>query len=211
MRLLRRPHDEIETLLGDAITETLPGIVAGAFEGDSAVLFAAIEDFALDEFVRSSLLGAATFLAWDGHIDRVEMARFLERFQAQDMAPPEDCAWVAWADAIALLGEHALVERVRSVFQRELISPMVMALSDFEDAFADSDRAPSDPSRFQRANRGYIEDVLVAPWREIGRNDPCPCGSGGLGRFHHEPDDDFYDVWDAAAPAINKFKKCCLG
>lgn len=211
MALLRRPRDEVETLLGDAITETLPGIVAGAFDGDSAALFAAIEDIAIDEFLRSSLLSAATFLAWDGRINCVEMARLLERFHAQEMAPPEDYAWVAWVDAIALLGERAFVEHVRSVFQRGLISERVMALSDFERAFAETERAPADPGRFERANRGYIEDVLVA-----------------LGRFHHEPDDDFDDVWESNGSSINpwrdagrndpcpcgsgkKFKKCCLG
>jgi uncharacterized protein YecA (UPF0149 family) len=74
---------------------------------------------------------------------------------------------------------------------------------------------PEDIERFTQINLGYIEDVLVSlewvpdpedtfdeegpltdfyspeepvrnPWRHVGRNDPCHCGSG------------------------KKFKKCCL-
>jgi uncharacterized protein YecA (UPF0149 family) len=84
-----------------------------------------------------------------------------------------------------------------------------MHVSDFERMLCDAIRAPADIGRFERAYLGYIEDVLVElerfpeydpdaaddiaawapeinPFRHVGRNDLCPCGSG------------------------KKFKKCCL-
>nr|WP_281411560.1 SEC-C metal-binding domain-containing protein [Enterovirga sp. DB1703] len=67
---------------------------------------------------------------------------------------------------------------------------------------------PADRSRFDPVQYGYLDDALAAldhflsarpepddpgeeplrnRFRHVGRNDPCPCGSG------------------------RKFKKCCLG
>src|SRR5258708_16262094 len=103
LRLLRRPPDEVEWLLGDAITETLARIAAGIFNGNEDALFAAIVDRRLDEFVREALLGAATFLVWEGRIERGTMARFLQRFYEDRLAADEDMAWIGWLGAVALL------------------------------------------------------------------------------------------------------------
>jgi uncharacterized protein len=78
---------------------------------------------------------------------------------------------------------------------------------------ADALTRPTDPARFEVEHLGYIDDIVATlawfgaedsegfddgeehwgsrmpvrnPWRDVGRNDPCPCGSG------------------------KKFKKCCL-
>jgi hypothetical protein len=220
--LLRRPDDDLDPLLGDAITMTLPRIVAGVFDGDVAALFAAIEDVARDQFVRGALFGAATFLTWDKRIDGAAMRALLERFFSTRIAPPGDYCWVAWADAIALLGERDLAENVREACRQELVAPEHMGVEHFEQKLDEALRRPDDAGRFERAHLGYIEDVIVAleeftsevlgrdyvdpysfsgeqtydglvgapetnRFRDVGRNDPCPCGSG------------------------KKFKKCCLG
>src|SRR3546814_5205231 len=72
LRLLRRPIEELDWLLGDAATETLSRIAASVYDGDSAALFGAIADPEIDEFLRDSLMGAAAFLTWDGRIERSE-------------------------------------------------------------------------------------------------------------------------------------------
>ena len=87
LRILHRPNDELEDLLGDAITETLPRIAIGVFNGDTEALFDAIVDLRLDEYVRSALLGAATFLTWEGRIERAQMVGFLGRFYAEKTTP----------------------------------------------------------------------------------------------------------------------------
>ena len=212
LSLLRRP--DIDLLLGDAITETLPKIVAGVFDGDAPALFAAVRDLSQDEFVRAALLHAAAFLTWDGKIDREETRRFLELFFQERQAPPGDYLWAAWAMAVALLGERRIADDVHVVFQNELIDPMFMSARNFDTMLAEAEEAPRDAARFE-TYAGYIEDILVVlqpftgeheaddvddwaldedraapainPWRDVGRNDPCPCGSG------------------------KKFKKCCLG
>ncbi|MGO9547129.1 MAG: DUF1186 domain-containing protein [Rhodomicrobium sp.] len=217
--LLRRPNKEVEDLLGDAITEGLARIAAGVFDGDAEALFAAIADRSIDEFIREALLGAATFLCWEGLIERDRMLVFLERFHEERLAVDEDQAWIGWLEAIAHLGLRTLAPRVDSAWSQGRIPMGVLNRSHFEEDLAEAERAPGDIDRFKRANLGYIDDVIEAmewtdwrpagdkenfepdwtqkalldenapvtnPWRHIGRNDPCPCGSG------------------------KKAKKCCL-
>lgn len=210
LRLLQRPPDEVDWLLGDASIETLQKITIGTFDGSADALFEAILNRDLDGGIRSSLLGAATFLAWEQRIDRERMIEFLQRFAAEPSVPGDDLVWAAWADAIALLGLRHLEPLVSEAEKDERLDDFLFLRADFEATLAAAERAPGDRSRFDDANLGYIDDVLVAlepfsylsdeetdgsgdsqdfdevlasqpvtnPWRHVGRNDPCPCGSG---------------------------------
>jgi len=211
LRLLRRPPDEVEWLLGDAITATLARIAAGVFDGNADALFAAIVDRRLDEYIRQALLGAANFLTWEGRIERETMTRFLERFYEERLAEDEDIAWIAWLEAVALLGLRPLAPMVERAWQEGRICDGILEPSHFAADLARAEKAPEDIGRFTDANLGYIDDVLDAlawtrrseereadgagepfpeadwpvaiepvinPWRHVGRNDPCPCGSG---------------------------------
>lgn len=221
LRLLRRPAGEVDHLLGDAITEGMSRIVAGVFDGDADALFDMIGDPNVDEFAREALFGAATFLTWDNRIERDRMRLFLERFHAEKRADDEDQAWIGWLESIAHLGWRDLAPLVYSAWDEGRIPSYVLERHHFEEDLRAAEQAPQDAERFERANLGYIEDVLVAldwtrglepeddlddddwqspwpdrdwapiepatnPFRNVGRNDPCPCGSG------------------------KKFKKCCL-
>jgi hypothetical protein len=217
LRLLRRPQVDIEYLLGDAVSQTLPRIMAGVFDGDADALFDIIADHAIDEFVRESLWGAVTYLTWEGRIEGTRLAAFIARFHAERLAPAGDVAWFGWLTAIGLLGLRGLAPLGDAAWREGLILEGVRERSDLGRDLAEAEQAPEDPGRFKRAHLGYIEDVLEAlqwvdyrdpdidrvfknkpisrglygvpvhnPMRHVGRNDPCPCGSG------------------------KKAKKCCL-
>lgn len=208
LRILHRPNDELEDLLGDAITETLPRIAIGVFNGDTEALFDAIVDLRLDEYVRSALLGAATFLTWEGRIERAQMVGFLGRFYAGKTTPDGEMAWSAWATAVALLGLRVMQPAVKMAFDSKAIAENLIDWPTIEDMFAQAEQAPGDIERFEGEYLGYIADVaetlerfeggnlqprdnsasernsfdpiepVINPWRHVGRNDPCPCGSG---------------------------------
>ena len=225
LRLLGRPIDEVDDLLGDAVTESMAKIVTGVFDGNVDALFDAMSDPSIDEFIREALIGAATFLAWEGRIARDRMQRFIERFYEARLAPDGDQAWIGWLNAIALLGLRDQVPLVDRAWHGGRIPVEILDRRDFDEDLAAAGRAPDDIDRFRNANLGYIEDVLetldwtrraaedkdeeedeyeeeeqydrlwtdpepsrpvINPWRRVGRNDPCPCGSG------------------------KKAKKCCL-
>jgi hypothetical protein len=217
LRMLALPEAQLEYLLGDAITETLPRIVAGAFDGDAEALLDAVADRGRDEYVRDALLGAATWLAWQGRIELGRLKGLLELFDEAPLAEDGECVWLAWTNAIALLGLSQLAPRVEQSLDRRM-PENVMTLADFREDLAAALR--DDAQRFERAHLGYIEDAyatleqfawvdddsieddwdeneteaggwtpqapVLNPFRRVGRNDPCPCGSG------------------------RKAKKCCL-
>lgn len=222
LRLLRRPRDEVEHLLGDATSAHLPGIAAGVFNGDTDALFDAIVDLQLEETIRDSLLAAAAFLTWDGRIERERMIAFLRRFDAERLAPDDDLAWAGWAHMVALLGLRELEPAVLAAFDRGSIPAAIFGRYDFTEELQRAEQAPDDIQLFKDSLIGYIDDVIVAledhmlvedldddeevpdwdvledlrttsderfslnlpgepavnPWRRVGRNDPCPCGSG---------------------------------
>ncbi len=228
LRLLHRPVRELDYLLGDAVTEGLPRIAAGVFDGDAEALFDLIVDRSIDHFIRDSLLRAATFLTWKGLIERERMQRFLTVFYEERLAADDDEAWIGWLDAIALLGLRELAPLVRSAWNEGRVPAGVLERDDFEQDLVEAEREPDNVERFHKLGLGYIEDVVEAlgwsdqvedadqyelfdeedpfgedlfkedlfrdsptepvrnPMRGVGRNDPCPCGSG------------------------RKAKKCCL-
>jgi len=218
LRLLQRPTEEIDDLIGNTVTESLASIVTGVFDDDVDALFALIIDSSIDGFIREALFGAATFLAWENRIQRDRYREFLVRFYQERPAEDGDQAWAGWLQAIALLGLRDLVPLVDSAFREERIPEEWIDRPEFDEDLATTERAPDDIDRFTQNNLGYIGDVLVSldwtrgtedvfdedgeealwtdvvypnepvrnPWRHVGRNDPCPCGSG------------------------KKAKKCCL-
>jgi len=207
LSLLRRPPEEIDVLLGDAVTGTLPRLAASVFDGDSEALLGVIADPAVDEFVRWNLFGALTFLTFEGRIDRDVTRAFLVRFDDERLARAGEAVWNGWAEALALLGFDDLSDRYTNALAEARILEDVCGRDWFEAVLFDALNNPEDPERFRMHRFGYFGnaadelDELLAedesqgepeapvqnPLRDVGRNDPCPCGSG------------------------KKFKKCCLG
>ncbi len=242
-RLLRRPEDELDAILGDATTATLPGIIISCFEGGTADLLALARDPEVDGFVRGGCLGAIAFMTWEGRIDAASTRSLLARIDEERLLPVDDFGWVGWAEAIALLGWSDMTEAVERAMADGRLMDELFTQSEFRSSMADSLAATADDgARFEAMRLGYLDDLRaalswidhpareresglggrVAPWddpdfddvdaldeppdtftdeqrrqylegmpvtnplRHVGRNDPCPCGSG------------------------KKYKKCCL-
>ena len=205
LTLARQDEESLARNLGDAVPATLPRLVASTFDGDADALEAAIADAKADEFARWSLFGAYAYLVFEGRISRERAHAFLTRFDRERPARAGDAAWTGWEQAIALLGFadlKPLVEAARA-------DARLLEEDDaewFDLALAEAEASPESPARFHDQELGYVEDVvgelaaalddpegegepiepLRNPNRDVGRNDPCPCGSG------------------------KKFKKCCL-
>jgi hypothetical protein len=213
LRLLRLPDEDLDYLLGDIITETLPLIAAGTFDGDTAGMIAMIADGTVDPFVRASLLRAFAFLTWDGRIPQEEARAFLTRFDDDNLGASDKAGitWEAWQMSVGLLGWRDFTPRVKAAFRDRRIPEDVAIFEDFLTDLIQAETDPAGYARWRRLNLGYIDDIaeslawvpdgdedtgldddpppitpVTNPYRNVGRNDPCPCGSG------------------------KKFKKCCL-
>ena len=77
-------------------------------------------------------------------------------------------------------------------FQHALIGPLEDAIGELSGWYAFSDAAEQDEERWATSPEDVhlpfadMPQSFVDPFKGVGRNDPCPCGSG------------------------KKFKKCCL-
>jgi hypothetical protein len=216
-RLLTIDADDLDDLLGDALTETVHRVMAGLFDGDPGPLQAVIEAEHANQFARGRMLETLAMLVLRGQLERDEVARYL-RDAFMNLRPHADNhVWHGWQSAIAVLGLKDLALLVRKAFSRGLIEPAYMSFEEFRSdlgyalAHPESPWAQPAPNEYapfedtiaelgtwhvvSSKDPGLDDDAFpwqgadapaVNPFRKVGRNDPCPCGSG------------------------KKFKKCCL-
>jgi hypothetical protein len=199
--LLRQDSERVDEVLGDAVTATLPQILASLYDGEAEPLFRMVLDSSMDPWVRQAVLEASTFLCLKGRIDRDALHRLLLRFDDAQAAVEGDVAWSAWEEAIAYLGLSDLAPRVEAAQKDGRIDPAFSEPGWFKETLREAERYPHDLNRLPANQYGYLDDPVAAlnwteegygapqrnPFKSVGRNDPCPCGSG------------------------KKFKKCCLG
>ena len=198
---LRQDSEFVDAVLGDAVTATLSRVLASLYDGQAEPLFRLILDSSLDDGIREAILAACTFLCLDGRIDRDALHRVLVRFDDAKASVEGDIAWTAWEEAIATLGFRDLAPRVEAARKDGRIDPEHSDPDWFKETLREAERHPHDRERLPPELYGYLDDPVAAlewtregygepqrnPFKDIGRNDPCPCGSG------------------------QKFKKCCLG
>jgi hypothetical protein len=209
-RLLALEPSKVNDLLGDAITETSHRVMAAVFDGDPRPLYEVIEAEHADEFVRSRMLETLAMVTLGGGLDRGEVTTYLRDCFSKLRPHAENFVWQGWQSAIALLGLSELRSLVKKAFERGLIGRQLMAYEDFESDLKHALAHPEAPwqpgaewefalfgdtieelSRWHGFSPEYLErknapSPASNPYRDVGRNDPCPCGSG------------------------RKFKKCCL-
>lgn len=200
LRLLRQDGETVDALLGDAVTTTLPKVVASLFDGVPEPLFALVFDSTVDDAVREALFSALVTLCQTGQIAREAVHALLVRFDQASAAVEEAAAWAGWEAAIALLGFRDLAPRVEAARRDGRITDEFSDLAWFKETLRKAAARPDDLRRFDRWSFGTLDDPLEDlawtaegagepqrnPYKDVGRNDPCPCGSG------------------------KKFKKCCL-
>jgi len=199
LQILKLDSDNLELILGDIVTN-MGDILYSTYNGDLEGVKAVIADSSLDPFARGAALDVLDGLLRDGRLAREELVNFLrERLAALEDGESESVFGGMMVSFVADNDLYELVGDVREAFRQEKID--LMQLGNFDDFFdclynerehanhvkiiADTaqelsgwacfkDETPSEPS---------IKEILS--WK-VGRNDPCPCGSG------------------------KKFKKCCL-
>jgi len=213
---LRLPPDVLDSILGDAITMTSHRVMAAVFDGDPEPLYENIRDPEADEHVRAKMLQTVAMLTRSGELPRDATAAFLRNCYSQLEPREDCYVWSGWIDAVAWLGLAELKPMVQQAFQRKSIDPEWLTFNEFEedlqyqvdhpeaeplnpdgdltlfgdtieelsgwDAFKPKTRTGNQPEWAPASLGMPVRD----PQRNVGRNDPCPCGSG------------------------KKFKKCCL-
>ncbi len=213
LSLLASPHRE---MLGDTITESVSSLLARLFDGDIAALQSLILDQSAGEYVRDAAFGAYVLLVQEGVVTRTDAHAFLLAFFAsephrtsfawngwidavaqllfEDLVPQVkelfeeealDEIWLDYEDFEAMLQEARSSPGEPS--QLAYRSPVEeMRRWRYANAEDDGELDLDDEEINDLILSRFDASPAVNPYKDIGRNDPCPCGSG------------------------KKFKKCCL-
>lgn len=176
-RLLRRPETELDRLLGDAVTETVPRILVSVFDGDPDPLIAAIEDRGADGIVRWGMFDVLARLTFEGAIARETAFAVIERFDRERLADDGDAAWEGWQNAVMLLGLDGLADRVRAAWEDGRSPQREVDKRDWEERLRDACADPANPGRFEHCRVDPIDDPATAfAWLEAAddRAEPEP-------------------------------------
>jgi uncharacterized protein len=213
-RLVAQDH-AIAEWLGDGVEATLPGIFIKTFDGDAQPLMNAIVSARGDEYARASGLAALAYLAQTAGVPAPnEMRAFFRKLPSEPGIVEGVVFWDVWAGLAAHLGYGELRVEVGRLNRIGRLDPHAFDVEAFDAVLARVRKNPQDREEleglsakpFENAvetlatwgadddeNNAYgtdsdpgLEGPRVNPYRDVGRNDPCPCGSG------------------------KKFKKCCL-
>ncbi|RBP09769.1 uncharacterized protein DUF1186 [Roseiarcus fermentans] len=125
--------DGIADWLGDAVTETLPGILIKTFDGHAARLRAAVVSPVGDPFARASALAALGYLVRArGAMTDAAMRAFLRRVRRDVLPRRESILWMTWATVAANLGYESLRPEVATLQRAGFIPGGDFGVEDFD-------------------------------------------------------------------------------
>ncbi len=196
---------------GDVVTEDLGRILASVCHDDLEPIKRMIEDPAVNEYVRSACLRALTVLVAEDKLDREQVVDYFHNLFHGRLEREPGFIWSALVVACCDLYPEELVHDIERAYEDGLVDPFDIRMESVLDALAVGEEEIVQRSKQRRG--GLIEDTVaemrrwacfkedteaptnlfptmakqpVVKGKKIGRNDPCPCGSG------------------------KKYKKCCL-
>lgn len=114
LRLLALPDGRLAPYGGGDFLAFQASVLVSLFDGDETSLLTAIEDRAFSGAAKWSLFLAGARLVADGRVARAPFVDLLGRFDRDEMALPDDFAWVGWQEAIRCLGLADMAGRVRA-------------------------------------------------------------------------------------------------
>lgn len=206
----RLPRD----ILGDVVTESAADLLASVWDGDLRPLQEIIENPAGYEYCRAAGLTAMLTLVRLGKLERDTFIDYLRTLFDGGLEREPSFVWNDLVLKAEMMYVPDLLPQIRQAFADGLCDPFCNRLEDVEKTLSrDQDEVLAELSRerghliddtvgelegwasFQPKRkpgprpapnlaRADGQPVVKAP--KVGRNDPCPCGSG------------------------KKYKKCCL-
>lgn len=213
--LLKLSPETIDDLIGEtSLTDGFPQSLAAVWQGSDETLRAVAQDERLDDYVRLAAVETMKVRVVEGDADHAAFTEFVYLLlqKAAVSLPPTSPrvgakTWIEPYDEFFNLGLIILAELGATQFWPQveewnragLIDPILEDLNGLRKTMF----ASADERRARMFKPGYIRDTVeeLSGWAcfnepeptdtytraqpKIGRNDPCPCGSG------------------------KKYKKCC--
>jgi hypothetical protein len=189
-------------LWGDTITEGIGSILASVYDGDDAPLRDLIQNRQADEFVRGATVPRAFLcLIQAGKISRTDLEAYAEELLSHGLEREPSFVWEGWTSLCCDLGFARLCDPFFYGFD-EMLRDTASGKNEYwkrtagliDDTIKETSswgcwskpaKPKPQPKPKPQARPSYLAPVDQRTGPKIGRNDPCPCGSG------------------------TKYKKCC--
>ena len=197
LRIAALPEYVLEELCGDFVSEDLGRVLASVCGGDLEGIRGLIVNADADPSGRVAALDSLVILAVAGQQPRDEVAAYFAELCRGGLERKPSPVWDALISGCLDLCCSELLDDIRQAYADGLVDPEFIALKDVKDDLA----AGPEAAREALAGNPFftlVDDVVreMSGWacfrdkragaEKVGRNDPCPCGSG------------------------KKYKKCCL-
>ena len=193
---------------GDIVTEGLNSILASVCQGDLSLIKPLIENPAVNEYVRAAALTALLILYNTDQMSRVELINYTRTLLDHCLNHDEDLFFVACLVILACdIHPKELYDALAQCFDRDLLEDNIIHRTYVDDCMQMDIKTVlaelKENHLYQLINNVISEMEWWACFKpkitttkalsikhdgnvKLGRNDPCPCGSG------------------------KKYKKCCL-
>ena len=215
LKMLSIPNLDGFDVLGDGVMEKLSSIMVSVFDGDFKGLNEIIENKDIDSYIRNSALETYVYFYQNNLVDKKDLIQFLRKIillynydddiynfiltviistHLIEMIP--DVKIMFEQDAIDYYIRGGYAEFIDYLFNYDKFDTIDI-ISNIEDNMAswycfhkeEKDNKEFDYDNMEQAMNEFIKESTnqnIINYNKIGRNDPCPCGSG------------------------KKYKKCCL-
>lgn len=203
------PGDITFDVTGDVVTEDLGRIVASTFDGNLQLLKEHIENSNVNEYVRSAYLDSLVILWSEGILSRDEVLSYFAHLIDEKTFGDNAFLWTSLISEMLYLSPQEHTEAIKKLIEEEWIDDAYLT---FQYAEKEINKSEDEVLADLRDRRHYslVNDVIseMQAWmsfepptpvpstisdstrttsqRKVGRNEPCPCGSG------------------------KKYKKCCM-
>lgn len=157
-RLMRRPRQIIEPLLGDRGAEFSHRILASIFDGDLSPMEAAVYDPLADEFSRGRCMQAMVLTALAHPQSRADVEEFIRHFTNRCPETPDELM-ITWVQAIADLGLDDMRDQAENALRTHPALTSYMEFSEFEDSLNETLDGNGVPSS-GRYRKFLITDAL---------------------------------------------------
>jgi uncharacterized protein YchJ len=203
------PDPIIMDSTGDLVTEDLHRILASAAHGDTALIKSLVENDDVNEYIRGAGLRALLMQMVQGQLTREELVAYYQSLFRGGLKRESSHFWDNLVDCCMDLFPEETIDDIRQAYDEDLVNSGYVGFNEVEEVLRRNKESvlqklyKNKQNRwientaeemswwdcFNRSKRTHPKPVYeikpVVPKIKIGRNDPCPCGSG------------------------KKYKKCC--
>jgi hypothetical protein len=173
VRIASLPPGTVDELLGDAITEGLPKILASVCGGDTSLITRLAENAEAEKFTRGSALSALLALVLSGDKSRDEVMSYYSRlFDAtlkEEPSEEREVVLTAIVHCATELCPEELYDRIKEAFENEVIDDFMTDLEEVDEKMAEGKEGVMPRLREDRHYRLVESAIKEMEWWALYR------------------------------------------